>query len=441
MLENRSIFTVTRLNQTVRQLLETQLGQVWISGEISNLSIPVSGHWYFTLKDTQSQVRCTMFRNSNRKVTFRPQNGQQILVRANITLYEPRGDFQIVIEGMQAAGDGLLQQQFEQLKMQLAAEGLFSQHSKQALPAYPKQIGIITSSSGAVLHDILQILRRRDPLLSVVIYPVAVQGQDAVVQITQAIARANQRAECDLLILARGGGSLEDLQAFNTEAVARAIFDSALPLVSAVGHETDVTIADFVADIRAPTPSAAAELISIDRQIQSRQLDDQQQRLQRALMHQHSRQLQRLERLQHRLQQQHPQIRLQRQQNRLDDAEHRLQQLITAQRQKQAGILDQLQHRLQRQTPLHRVARYQQQTDYLLQRLQQQMQITLQNRQQKLGSFGARLHAISPLATLSRGYAVVQNSQKQMITSPSQVKSGEQLHIQVADGTIYSRVE
>ncbi|MGL4978376.1 MAG: exodeoxyribonuclease VII large subunit, partial [Plesiomonas sp.] len=273
MLENRAIFTVTRLNQTVRQLLETQLGQVWISGEISNLSIPVSGHWYFTLKDTQSQVRCAMFRNSNRKVTFRPQNGQQILVRANITLYEPRGDFQIVIEGMQAAGDGLLQQQFEQLKMQLAAEGLFSQHSKQALPGYPKQIGIITSSSGAVLHDILQILRRRDPLLSVVIYPVAVQGQDAVAQITQAIARANQRAECDLLILARGGGSLEDLQAFNTEAVARAIFDSALPLVSAVGHETDVTIADFVADIRAPTPSAAAELISVDRQIQSRQLD------------------------------------------------------------------------------------------------------------------------------------------------------------------------
>ncbi|MGL5006034.1 MAG: exodeoxyribonuclease VII large subunit [Plesiomonas sp.] len=441
LLENRAIFTVTRLNQTVCQLLETQLGQIWVSGEISNLSIPVSGHWYFTLKDTQSQVRCAMFRNSNRKVTFRPQNGQQILVRANITLYEPRGDFQIVIEGMQAAGDGLLQQQFEQLKMQLAAEGLFSQHSKQALPIHPKQIGIITSSSGAVLHDILQILQRRDPQLSVVIYPVAVQGQDAVVQITQAIALANQRAECDLLILARGGGSLEDLQAFNTEAVARAIFASTLPLVSAVGHETDVTIADFVADVRAPTPSAAAEMISTDQHIQFRHLDDQRQRLQRALIHQHSRQLQRLERLQHRLQQHHPQIRLQHQQNRLDDVEHRLQQLITAQQQKHTGVLEHLQHRLQQQTPLYRVARYQQQTDYLLQRLQQKMQQTLQVQQQKLGTFSARLHAISPLATLSRGYAVVQNDQKQMITSPSQVKSGEQLHIQVADGTIYSRVE
>lgn len=258
--QTSSIFTVSRLNQTVRLLLEQEMGQVWISGEISNFTQPASGHWYFTLKDDTAQVRCAMFRNSNRRVTFRPQHGQQVLVRANITLYEPRGDYQIIAESMQPAGEGLLQQKYEQLKAKLHSEGLFDQQHKQPLPSPAHCVGVITSKTGAALHDILHVLKRRDPSLPVIIYPTAVQGDDAPGQIVRAIELANARGECDVLIVGRGGGSLEDLWSFNDERVARAIFASRIPVVSAVGHETDVTIADFVADLRAPTPSAAAKL-------------------------------------------------------------------------------------------------------------------------------------------------------------------------------------
>ncbi|CCP01603.1 exodeoxyribonuclease VII large subunit [Erwinia amylovora Ea644] len=251
-----NIFTVSRLNSTVRKLLELEMGQVWLSAEISNFSQPSSGHWYFTLKDDSAQVRCAMFRNGNRRVTFRPQNGQQVLVRATITLYEPRGDYQLIAESMLPAGDGLLQQQFEQLKQRLMAEGLFEQRHKQPLPDPARQVGVITSASGAALHDVLRVLQRRDPSLPVVIYPTPVQGAEAPPGIVRAIELANARNECDVLIVGRGGGSLEDLWSFNDERVARAIFASRIPIVSAVGHETDVTIADFVADLRAPTLAA-----------------------------------------------------------------------------------------------------------------------------------------------------------------------------------------
>ncbi|EBQ9466100.1 exodeoxyribonuclease VII large subunit, partial [Salmonella enterica subsp. enterica serovar Wangata] len=215
--QTSSIFTVSRLNQTVRLLLEQEMGQVWISGEISNFTQPASGHWYFTLKDDTAQVRCAMFRNSNRRVTFRPQHGQQVLVRANITLYEPRGDYQIIAESMQPAGEGLLQQKYEQLKAKLQAEGLFDQQHKQPLPSPAHCVGVITSKTGAALHDILHVLKRRDPSLPVIIYPTAVQGDDAPGQIVRAIELANARGECDVLIVGRGGGSLEDLWSFNDE--------------------------------------------------------------------------------------------------------------------------------------------------------------------------------------------------------------------------------
>ncbi|EON89678.1 exodeoxyribonuclease VII large subunit [Plesiomonas shigelloides] len=441
MQENRPIFTVSRLNQAVRLLLESQLTQIWISGEISNLSMPVSGHWYFTLKDLQAQVRCAMFRTSNRKVTFRPQNGQQVLVRANVTLYEPRGDYQLVVEGMQADGAGDLQQQFEQLKMQLAAEGLFAQSAKKPLPEHPKQVGIITSASGAALQDMLQILQRRDPMLPVVIYPVMVQGNEAPAQIIRALTLANARRECDVLIVGRGGGALEDLLAFNNEAVARAIFASQLPVISAVGHETDVTIADFVADLRAPTPSAAAELVSRDQQALLTRLSQSQHRLQQAAIRQLQRQQQHLERLQHRLLRQHPQARLQRQQMQLDDLQHRLQQATERLLQRQQQRTDSLLHRLHTQTPRQRIDRSQQQLDQLTARLSQQTQHLLRQRGQALGLLGARLQAVSPLATLARGYAVVQDEQRQLITSVQQVQAGDSLQIRLSDGVVHSRVE
>ncbi len=262
-LANRNIYTVSRLNSEVRLLLENEMGIVWLVGEISNFSAPVSGHWYLTLKDSQAQVKCAMFKGNNRLVNFKPQNGQQVLVKARLSLYEPRGDYQIILESMQPEGDGRLQQQFEQLKMQLAAEGLFAQTRKKPLPENPRCVGIITSRTGAALHDILHVLKRRDPNLPVVIYPTLVQGEEAAIQIAQAIGRANTRAECDVLIVGRGGGSLEDLWCFNHEIVARTIAASEIPIISAVGHEIDVTIADFVADVRAPTPSAAASAVII----------------------------------------------------------------------------------------------------------------------------------------------------------------------------------
>ena len=249
--QSPAIFTVSRLNQTVRLLLEHEMGQVWISGEISNFTQPASGHWYFTLKDDTAQVRCAMFRNSNRRVTFRPQHGQQVLVRANITLYEPRGDYQIIVESMQPAGEGLLQLKYEQLKAKLQAEGLFDLQYKKSLPSPAHCVGVITSKTGAALHDILHVLKRRDPSLPVI---TAVQGDDAPGQIVRAIELANQRNECDVLIVGRGGGSLEDLWSFNDERVARAIFASRIPIVSAVGHETDVTIAAVGSCGWAPPP-------------------------------------------------------------------------------------------------------------------------------------------------------------------------------------------
>lgn len=233
--QSPAIFTVSRLNQTVRLLLEHEMGQVWISGEISNFTQPASGHWYFTLKDDTARVRCAMFRNSNRRVTFRPQHGQQVLVRANITLYEPRGDYQIIVESMQPAGEGLLQQKYEQLKAKLQAEGLFDQQYKKPLPSPAHCVGVITSKTGAALHDILHVLKRRDPSLPVIIYPAAVQGDDAPGQIVRAIELANQRNECDVLIVGRGGGSLEDLWSFNDERVARAILPAAFRLSAPSG--------------------------------------------------------------------------------------------------------------------------------------------------------------------------------------------------------------
>jgi exodeoxyribonuclease VII large subunit len=261
---NPAIFTVSRLNAEVRLLLENEMGIVWLVGEMSNFSAPVSGHWYFSLKDSRAQVKCAMFKGNNRRVTFKPANGNQVLVKARLSLYEPRGDYQLIVESMQPEGDGRLQQEFDKLKIQLASEGLFAQAKKQLLPENPTRVGIITSKTGAALHDILNVLKRRDPTLPIVIYPTMVQGEEAAIKIAQAIGRANSRNECDVLIVGRGGGSLEDLWCFNNEIVARTIAASEIPIISAVGHEIDVTIADFVADVRAPTPSAAAELVSRD---------------------------------------------------------------------------------------------------------------------------------------------------------------------------------
>ncbi|NIG35420.1 exodeoxyribonuclease VII large subunit [Pantoea sp. ICBG 828] len=435
-----NIFTVSRLNTTVRQLLENEMGLVWLSAEISNFTQPASGHWYFTLKDDGAQVRCAMFRNSNRRVSFRPQHGQQVLVRASITLYEPRGDYQLIIESMHPAGEGLLQQQFEQLKARLAAEGLFDQQFKQPLPEPARQVGVITSATGAALHDVLRVLHRRDPSLPVVIYPTAVQGVDAPAAIVRAIELANQRDECDVLIVGRGGGSLEDLWSFNDERVARAIFASRLPIVSAVGHETDVTIADFVADLRAPTPSAAAELVSRNQLELLRRLQSQQQRMEMAMDYYVAQQQRRFTRLQHRLQQQHPQLRLARQQTTLIQLQRRLQEAADQRLRLAHRQQDRLLQRLQSQQPQGRILRAQQQLQQWHYRLQQGMEKQLNHSRQRFGTLTAQLEGVSPLATLARGFSVTTDAQGQVVKKTRQLHTGDLLRTRLDDGWVESQV-
>ncbi|EMB48441.1 exodeoxyribonuclease VII large subunit [Vibrio mimicus] len=439
-LANRNIYTVSRLNAEVRLLLENEMGIVWLVGEISNFSAPVSGHWYLTLKDSQAQVKCAMFKGNNRLVNFKPQNGQQVLVKARLSLYEPRGDYQIILESMQPEGDGRLQQQFEQLKMQLAAEGLFAQTRKKPLPENPRCVGIITSRTGAALHDILHVLKRRDPNLPVVIYPTLVQGEDAAIQIAQAIGRANSRAECDVLIVGRGGGSLEDLWCFNHEIVARTIAASDIPIISAVGHEIDVTIADFVADVRAPTPSAAAELVSRDNRHKQQALHQWQAKLASGMRHYLAQRHTQFARLQHKLDKQHPQARLERQQQQLDELSLRLEQKMHQRLTVQQQRSDRLSHKIQLNSPTHLIR---QQRFSLLQqeqRLTQLIQHHLIQSRHQLALLSEKMDAVSPLATLARGYSVTRTAQGELVRQSAQVKPGDTLVTQLMDGEILSTV-
>ncbi|WP_279145945.1 exodeoxyribonuclease VII large subunit [Photobacterium carnosum] len=437
---NDRIYTVSSLNAQVRLILENEMGIVWLVGELSNFSMPVSGHWYFTLKDSRAQVKCAMFKGTNRHVSFKPGNGNQVLVKARLSIYEPRGDYQLIIESMQPEGDGRLQQQFEQLKMTLAAEGLFAQALKKPLPQQPQRVGIITSKTGAALHDILQILKRRDPSLAVVIYPTMVQGDGAAISIAQAIGRANSRQECDILIVGRGGGSLEDLWAFNEEIVARTIAASQIPIVSAVGHEVDVTIADFVADMRAPTPSAAAELISRDSSAQTDKIAQKQQQLRHAIQFYFADKKQHVNQLKHRLDRQHPQLRLNQQQQHLDDITRRLQQIMLKKIQKQQQRITQNQYKLSLHSPQQRL---QHNTTTLIntkRRLLDAMDRNLLNAQHKLSLSAEKLDTVSPLATLSRGYSITRNDKGDLIRRCDQVKAGDQLITTVTDGKIHTTV-
>ncbi|WP_443091261.1 exodeoxyribonuclease VII large subunit [Basfia succiniciproducens] len=437
---NENIYSVSQLNYSVRQLLEGQLGLVWLTGEISNFSQPVSGHWYLTLKDENAQVRCAMFRMKNMRVAFRPQNGMQVLVRANVSLYEPRGDYQLIIESIHPAGEGLLQQQFEALKIKLAAEGLFAQNLKKNLPHFAKTVGIVTSPTGAALQDILNILQRRDPSLKIIIYPTAVQGKDAANEIVQMIELANLRNEADVLIVGRGGGSLEDLWCFNEETVARAIFRSSIPVISAVGHETDVTIADFVADVRAPTPSAAAELVSRNQQELFQQLQYKRQRLEMALDRLFNEKQQHLQRFLLRLQNRHPSARLLAQRQQTGQLEHRLNSAIRRLLDKNHYKLTALCERLEK-NPLpylvrqqnHHIVQLATNLDFALKRL-------VVSKQTSLSALCGKLDGLSPLKVLARGYSIAETEQGETISSVNQVETGDKIKTRLRDGVIVSKV-
>ncbi len=437
---NQNIFTVSRLNAEVRLLLENEMGVVWLVGEISNFSAPVSGHWYLTLKDSRAQVKCAMFRGNNRRVTFKPANGNQVLVKARLSLYEPRGDYQLIIESMQPEGDGRLQQEFEALKMKLAAEGLFAQTNKLILPEHPKCVGVITSKTGAALYDILDVLKRRDPSLPVVIYPTTVQGEGAAIQIAQAIGRANSRNECDVLIVGRGGGSLEDLWSFNNEILARTIVASQIPIISAVGHEVDVTIADFVADVRAPTPSAAAELVSRDNSHKDQALVTRQHKLASAMRYYVATQRQQCAKLLHRLERQHPSYQLQRQSQQLDDLDMRLRRSMQRFIDTRQQAVERKHYRLQLNSPVKQLAQQKSKLERAEQKLMDAMDRKLLTMRHQLAIAAEKLDTVSPLATLKRGYSITQTEQGKVITQSEDVKTGDLLVTRLADGEIHSTV-
>jgi exodeoxyribonuclease VII large subunit len=437
----QQIFTVTRLNSAVRMILEQDLGLVWLTGELSNLAMPSSGHWYFSLKDLSAQVRCAMFKGNNRRVPFRPQDGMQVLVQARVSLYEPRGDYQLIIESMQPAGDGMLALRFEELKRRLGAEGLFDEGRKRPLPREPRAVGLVTSATGAALHDMLTVLGRRAPDLPVFIYPTQVQGSAAIGQIVSAIALANRRAEVDVLIVGRGGGSLEDLWCFNEEAVARAIAHSAIPVVSAVGHEVDVTISDFAADLRAPTPSAAAELVAPDRSARAQRLVHLKQRLVQAISRRQTAARHGFVLLQKRLDHQDPKRRLEQQSQRLDELSGRLQQLLNLRLHQGERRLANLELRLQARSPSTLLAAGKRRHQLAQERLH-----TLMNKRQdlaahRLAMLSARLDGISPLATLGRGYSITRTPSGEVISRAAQVSPGQQLVTTLAEGALRVRVE
>ncbi len=439
---NRTILNVSELNAEVNQLLTRGFPLLWVEGEISNLVRPASGHLYFTLKDNKSQIRSAMFRNRNMKLTIQPENGMKVLVRGRVGLYEPRGDYQLIAEHMEDAGIGQLQRQFEALKQKLADAGLFTEEHKKEFPEYPKRIGVVTSPTGAAVRDILQVLSRRSPHTPILIYPVAVQGDAAKTQIETAIRRANIDNTCDVLILARGGGSIEDLWSFNEENVAKAIYNSNIPIVCGVGHEIDFTIADFVADLRAPTPSAAAELITPERDQLLTDVVQTQLWMTQTIKQNIKQKRQRLEWVDKRLQLQKPSSKIQQQAQHLDELNIRLQQKMTRllrDKQIQTGNLN---SRLKSNTPSRKLAEQEQAFSHFSARLQQSINKKVQQEQSKFKIQLAMLDSISPLKTLERGYSIIKDTDSgNLITSAKSFKSKQQITIKLKDGEANARIE
>lgn len=435
----REIYSVSRLNSAVHAVLAQHFPLVWVEGELTNFSRPSSGHWYFTLKDSQAQVRCAMFKGLNRFVDFKPEAGMQVLVRARLSLYEPRGDYQLVIESMEAAGSGALQRAFEELKNRLQKEGLFAATHKHALPSLPKAIGVITSPSGAAIRDICQVLRRRFPAVPVIVYPCTVQGNGAAKEICAALETAQRHGVCDVLILARGGGSLEDLWPFNEEIVARTLFRCRVPVVTGIGHEVDFTIADFVADQRAPTPSAAAELVVPDQAQWLANLEQKLQRLERILSHQVKSRRLRLAATRKALI--HPRSRLLQQSQRLDELEQRRLQAWANLARNRRHRIDSLQRQLWMQSPAHTLDYLGKDLQRLHTRLHRSVNRALESHQQHLLKTSQALHTVSPLATLDRGYAIVIRAEdKKVLRQADDITVGHNVEARLARGRLVCTV-
>ncbi len=436
-MQNSDLFTVSQLNQRAKQLLEISFASIRVEGEISSLSRPSSGHWYFTLKDDRAQVRCAMFRSRAAMLKFQPKEGDKIELRGKVSLYENRGDYQLIVDTMKPAGEGALLLAFQQLKERLAAAGWFNEEYKKPLPAV-NRVGVITSPTGAAVHDIITVFRRRSPAIEIDLYPTAVQGKEATAQIVAAIERANRDNRVDVLIVGRGGGSLEDLWCFNEEAVASAIFASRIPVVSAVGHEVDFTIADFVADVRAPTPSAAAELLSPDQGQQLQHLTQLRQRLLQGFYRAHQQRRQSLNHLSQRLRA--PERGLQQLAQQTDQLEMRLQRAWQGQQKRRAERLQNLQKNLANQHPERRLKEQRQLLQLMEKQLTTNIRRQLDQARHQLASQTKLLDSLSPLNVLSRGYSITTLSDGSVVNQHQMVATGDTLKHRLQQGWIESVV-
>jgi exodeoxyribonuclease VII large subunit len=436
----RTVFTVSRLNKEVRVLLERGLGVLWVEGELSNFSQPSSGHWYFSLKDRESQVRCAMFRVKNTALGFTPKAGQHVVARGRVTLYEPRGEYQLIVDHLEEAGVGALQREFERLKAKLAAEGLFASERKRSLPRFPRRIAVVTSPTGAAVRDVLNILARRFPPAAILVYPTAVQGAAAAPAIVHALQSASARMDCDVLVLARGGGSLEDLWAFNDERVARAIRACAIPVVTGIGHEIDFTIADFAADARAPTPSGAAELVAPDRVACLEALTRMETRMNACMRRELRAVSSRFANVTTRLKQAHPGMRLAHQEQRLDDLEQRLAGATGAVLHRCRHRLSQAQSRLIQRSPEHLVRECGRREEVFRARLDHAVEQYLSRLAHRVTLAKRTLDTASPLATLARGFAIVTRADGSLVSDASTVTPGEEIEARLASGCLSARV-
>ena len=438
----RYIYSPTELNHEVKMHLEAGFSRIWLEAEVSNLSRPASGHLYFSLKDDRCQIRCALFRSAASKQAVQPENGNKVLVSGRITLYEARGDYQLIVDSLRGAGEGLLQQQFEALKRKLDEEGLFDPKRKQPLPSYPARIALITSPSGAVVRDMLQILERRWPIATARIYSVPVQGDEAPAAIVRAIGLASQQGWADIILLGRGGGSLEDLQAFNDERVARAIADCSIPLVSAVGHETDFSISDFVADLRAPTPSAAAELATPDARVLKEKLSRFQRQLFVRMQDCKNVAAQKVDHLGHRLQQVHPRRRLDDQRQRLELAKVSLGKEIGRRLQQDTLTVTHLKRQLSVLHPSRLISAAREHFESVSALFSRLMGSSMESRADKFGSVVRTLNAVSPLETVARGYALLTVTGTQdVVTRTDMVPEDRRITAQVADGRLFCSVD
>lgn len=428
---NSQVFTVSQLNSRVKQLLEVSFGRIRIEGELSSFARPASGHWYFTLKDSQSEVRCAMFKSSTSRVQFLPKEGDLVELGAQVSMYPQRGAYQLIVESMKPAGEGALLLAFEELKNKLKQEGLFTEEHKKPIPTV-NTVGLVTSATGAALQDMLSILARRCPLMNVCVYPTQVQGKEASKSIIAAIELANRQQKVEALIVGRGGGSLEDLWCFNDEQLARAIFASNLPIISAVGHETDTCITDFVADLRAPTPSAAAELISPDKQAWLASISRYREQIMQALVRHLMHKRERLEQLNLRLR--HPKDKVQSFMQHVDQLNSRLNQAMTKRLNQQRHTLNLAQQKLLFLHPKARLQQQRSELNQLTERLKQAQQQRLNIHRQILAKQAGLLNSLSPLNVMARGYALAFNEKNEAVTSISQIKAGDKVRIGLKDG-------